>query len=407
MTYCPGEADDTAVTKTATRPFRAFVCVLTPDGRGAIAVVRVWGPDAIDVTNAVFRSYGKFKLAQTAPGRLRLGRIGDALGDEVVAVVLEAAVPTVEVQCHGGTTAVELVVSAFEKAGAQRCKSWQVTEQAANDRLAAEALNDLPHALTLLTAEILLDQAQGALRRELVGLAEAIDRQPGQALAEAEALIKRGSVGLRLLSGWRVVIAGRPNVGKSRLLNALVGFPRAIVNPTPGTTRDAVAIRTSFGGWPVELVDTAGLRVTNDALENLGIGISRREQQHADLVLLVLDRSEPLQAIDRRLVATTAKALPIANKSDLDSAWPAADLPIIANPIMTVSAERGDGVLSLIPTIVERLVPDPPSPGQAVPFRPAHLDDLRQISANLLANNRTAALRRLDSMIRGFAQAGP
>ncbi len=93
--------------------------------------------------------------------------------------MLEAAVPTVEVQCHGGTAAVELVVSAFEKAGAQRCNSWQVTEHAASNRLAAEALDDLPHALTLLTAEILLDQAQGAFRRALVGLAEAIDRQPG------------------------------------------------------------------------------------------------------------------------------------------------------------------------------------------------------------------------------------
>lgn len=117
MKYCPGDANDAVATKTPNCPVQAFVSVLTPDGRGAIAVVRVWGPDAIDVANSVFRPYGKLRLAQTASGRLRLGRIGDALGDEVVAVVLEAAVPTVEVQCHGGTAAVELVVSAFEKAG--------------------------------------------------------------------------------------------------------------------------------------------------------------------------------------------------------------------------------------------------------------------------------------------------
>ncbi len=227
-----------------------------------------------------------------------------------------------------------------------------------------------------------------------MGLAEAIDRQPGQALAEVEALIKRGSVGLRLLSGWRVVIAGRPNVGKSRLLNTLAGFPRAIVDPTPGTTRDAVAIRTSLGGWPVELVDTAGLRVTNDALENLGIGISHREQEHADLVLLVFDRSEPLQAIDRRLVATTAKASCWSPTSrTLTRLGRPRISRIVTSPIMHVSAERGDGVLSLTATIVERLVRDPPPPGRAVPFRAAHLDNLYQVSANLLANNRTAALR--------------
>jgi len=221
---------------------------------------------------------------------LRLGRIGEALGDEVVAVVLEAAVPTVEVQCHGGAAAVELVITALEKAGAQRCDRWRVTEQAASDRLSAEALNDLAHAPTILTAEILLDQAQGAFRRELVRLTEAIDQQPVQALAVVEELIRRAAVGVRLPPGWGVVIAGPPNLGKGRFLNGLAGFPRAIVDPAPGTTRDVVTIRTSFGGWPVEIVDTAGLRRTEDAIENLGIAMSQREQERADLVLLVLDR---------------------------------------------------------------------------------------------------------------------
>jgi len=380
---------------------------LTPEGRGAIAVVRIWGPDAIDVASALFRPQGRLRLDQTAPGRLRLGRIGDALGDEVVAVVLEAAIPTVEVQCHGGAAAVELVVSALEKAGAQRCDRWRVTEQTAGDRLSAEALNDLAHAPTILTAEILLDQARGALREELVRLTTAIDQKPEQALANVEELIGRAAVGVRLLTGWRVVIAGRPNVGKSRLLNALAGFPRAIVDPAPGTTRDVVTIRTSFGGWPVEIVDTAGLRTTNDAIENLGIAMSQREQERADLVLLVLDRSEPLQPIDRRLLATTAGALPIANKSDLAPAWSPADVPIDPSDIVTVSADRGDGVTGLIAKIVERLVPDPPPVGQALPFRPAHHDDLRQIRVSLLANNRAAAFHRLNSMIHGPARVGP
>ena len=399
MTCQPGEFDDAVFWRMEPCDVRAYVSELTPRGRGAIAVVRVWGPDAINVTSAVFRSQGRLSLAQTVPGRLRLGRIGSDLGDEVVVVVLEAAVPTVEVQCHGGIVAVEVVIAALEKAGAKRCDRWKLNEQTGSDRLSTAALDDLAHAPTILTAEILLDQAQGAFRRELVGLTESIDRQPALALSSVEALIKRAAVGVRLLSGWRVVIAGRPNVGKSRLLNALAGFPRAIVDPTPGTTRDVVTIRTSFEGWPVEIVDTAGLRTTDDAIENLGIAMSHREQERADLVLLVLDRSEPLQPIDRRLLATTAGTLLIANKSDLAPAWSAADIPIDARDIVTVSADRGDGVTSLIATIVARLVPDPPPAGQAVPFRMAHLDDLKRVRLNLLANDRAAALQRLNLMI--------
>jgi tRNA modification GTPase len=407
MAKDPSKPSDLVSTREGSNPVRAFVSQLTPEGRGAIAVVRVWGPDAIDLTSALFRPQGRLRLDQTAPGRLRLGRIGEALGDEVVAVVLEAAVPTVEVQCHGGAAAVELVVSALEKAGAQRCDRWRVTEQTASDPLSAEALNDLAQAPTILTAEVLLDQAQGALRAELVRLTAAINQQAARALAVVEELIRRAAVGVRLLSGWRVVIVGRPNVGKSRLLNALAGFPRAIVDPAPGTTRDVVTIRTSFGGWPVEIVDTAGLRETEDAIEDLGIAMSHRERERADLVLLVLDRSEPLQPIDRRLLATMPAALPIANKSDLAPAWSRADIPIDPRGIVTVSADRGDGVPNLITTIVERLVPDPPPAGQAVPFRPAHLDDLSQVRASLLANDQGAALHRLNSMIHGPAQVGP
>lgn len=403
MTNDPSEPSDVDLRREGSDQVRAYVSLLTPEGRGAIAVVRVWGRDAISVTSALFRPQRGHALDQTAPGRLRLGRIGDARGDEVVAVVLDAAIPDVEVQCHGGAAAVELVVAALEKAGATRYDRRRATEHLAGDRLSADAFFDLAHAPTTRTAEILLDQAQGSLRRALVGLIDTIDQHPVQALVDVEELIRRAAVGVRLLSGWRVVIAGRPNVGKSRLLNALAGFPRAIVDPAPGTTRDVVTIRTSFGGWPVEIVDTAGLRTTNDAIESLGIAMSHREQARADLVLLVLDRSEPLQSIDRRLLATTAGALPIANKSDLAPAWSVGDIPIDACEIVTVSADRGDGVTSLTAAIGERLVPDPPPVGKAVPFRLAHVDELGQVRTCLLANDRASAVRRLDSMIHGPA----
>jgi len=377
----------------------ALVSQLTAEGRGAIAVVRVWGPRAIEVADAVFRPNRGVRLARAAPGRLRLGRIGEGLGDEVVAVLVEAEPPAVEIQCHGGVAAVSLVQGALEAAGARRPHGPRPGDAAdVSGDLIADAVRDLARAPTLRTAEILLDQAHGALGREVARLIRAIDEAPAVALAGLEVLVGRAAAGLRLLAGWKVVIAGRPNVGKSRLLNALAGFPRAIVDRAPGTTRDVVRFSTSFGGWPVELADTAGLRGTDDVVECLGIERSRREQDQADLVLLVVDGSEPLLAIDRELIQTTKGALLVRSKSDLPPAWAAGDLDLDAHAIETVSAERGDGISSLIAAIIERLVPDPPPPGGAVPFCRAQLDVLTQARSSLRANDRAAAARLLNSM---------
>jgi tRNA modification GTPase len=375
---------------------------LTADGSGAIAVVRLWGPKAIEVAAAAFRPNHGGPLAPRTAGRLRLGRIGHGAGDEVVAVVLGGEVPIVEIHCHGGAAAVALAMDALEAAGARRCDTARVADaaSASSDPLAALALFDLARAQTIRTAEILLDQAHGALRRDIERILRGIDEHPAPAAAGLAVLLERAELGLRLLSGWNVVIGGRPNVGKSRLLNALAGFPRAIVDPAPGTTRDVVSHLTSFGGWPVELADTAGLRNTDDAVENLGIERSRREQGDADLVLLVLDRSEPLQEVDRELIATTDGALFVANKSDLPTAWSADDANLDPQSIVTISAQRGDGISSLIAAIVAKLVPDPPGPGEAVPFRQAQRDELARARSFLLAGDRLAAARVLASLIR-------
>jgi tRNA modification GTPase len=378
----------------------AHVCVLTATGRGAIAVVRVQGPGAIQIADAIFRPHRGARLAWTPAGQLRLGRIGRCPGDEVVAIVLEVEPPAVEIQCHGGAAAVALVLDELETAGATRwCAPPQSDQAHAFGELIEDALVDLAGASTLRTAEILLDQVHGSLGRELVRLTQAIDNDPSAVASGLEMLTRRAAVGLRLLHGWTVVIAGRPNVGKSRLFNALAGFPRAIVDPDAGTTRDIVRIRTSLGGWPVELADTAGLRGTDDVVESLGIARARREQDVADLILLVLDRSEPLSGFDRELIETTPAALFVANKSDLPPAWLPADAKSDAAAIATVSAERSDGIASLITAIVERLVPAPPPPGSGVPFRAAQLDALNQARASLLANDRPRASRLINAMI--------
>ncbi|MGO9463797.1 MAG: GTPase [Isosphaeraceae bacterium] len=383
---------------------RPRVSLLTSAGRGAIAVVRVAGPGSVRVADAVFRPHRGVGLARTAPGRIRLGRIGRGTGDEVVAIVLDEQPPALELQCHGGSAAVEMVIVALEQAGAVRSNPALLVETGTGDAIAAEATFDLCRAPTLATAEILLEQAQGALRRELTNLTSLID--PDQSTTPAllclDELIGRSAVGLRLLAGWKVVIAGRPNVGKSRLLNAMAGFTRAIVDPTPGTTRDVVTLSAALGGWPIELADTAGLRAAADPIEAEGIARSRREQAEADLILLVLDRSEPLQPIDRELVPSIGRAILVANKSDLPAAWETVDLRVGTKSVVTVSAERGDGIAELCAEIVRGLVPNAPNPGAGVPFRTSHVEALERARQCLTEGDLSTTKKLVEALVVGI-----
>jgi tRNA modification GTPase len=367
-----------------------------------VAVLRVWGPGALEVADAAFRAARGVRLAETAAGRLRLGRMGAGLGDEVVAVVVPGDVPEVEIHCHGGPAAVALVVEALVGQGAERRQPAAWVRHAARSPIEAEALVDLSRAPTIRAAEIFLEQAQGALAGAIQGLIARIAVDPVAALEDLEVLRRRAAVGLRLVSGWRVVLAGRPNVGKSRLLNALAGYGRAIVDATPGTTRDVVTVRTALDGWPVELADTAGLRDPADATEAAGIALARAHQGKADLVLVVLDRSEPLTATDRALTGAAgegpgpspAPTLTVANKSDLAAAWE----PLVGG-VLTISAERGDGIEALTGALARRLVPTPPPQGAGVPFRPAHARRLVEAVTALRAGDSPSAVEHLKALL--------
>jgi tRNA modification GTPase len=365
----------------------AFVSVLTGDSRGAIAVVRIWGPGALHVAEQVFRPRRGPLLSQTPPGRLRSGQMGAGLGDKVVAVVVP---PDVEVQCHGGPEPLALVIAALESAGAVAKPALEWIRAVAPSPLAAAAWADLARTSTVRSAEILLAQAHGALDRALRRVADALDTNAAEACLKLDRLIDRASVGLHLLSGWRVVLAGRPNVGKSRLLNALAGFERSIVHSTSGTTRDIVTVATAIDGWPIELVDTAGLRDAQDSLEASGVALACAAHDAADLVLLVLDRSEFLTDADRALVARHPNALCVANKGDLPAAWEPAELQSLV-----VSAERGDGLDRLAEALRKRIVPNPPDVPAAVPFRPRQHALLQETRAWLAAGRNVCARETL------------
>jgi tRNA modification GTPase len=240
---------------------------------------------------------------------------------------------------------------------------------------ASEALAALASARTERTAAILLDQFSGALRRAMDDLKGLLaDRRAPAADALLTRLRSLEPVGRLLTQPGRVVLIGQTNVGKSSLLNALVGYGRAIVDAAPGTTRDVVAASVVLDGWPVELADTAGQRTATDELESRGTELARLQAAAADVVLLVCDRSQGWSAADVALAAEFPRAVLVHNKSDL----PRADDPLLRPTGIAVSALTGDGIDQVARAVVVRLVPALPQAGEAVPFAPRHWHALRQ-----------------------------
>ncbi|MEW4566650.1 GTPase [Tautonia sp. JC769] len=351
--------------------------LLTSPSRGAIAVLRVWGEGAVGAADEVFRPHRGTPLSGSPARRPRVGRVGQGTGDEVVALLVDGpgGAAEVEVQCHGGPAAVALVVAALEGIGVRRRPAGDWNSRRFGSPIRAMAFEDLSAAGTDRAARHLLAQAQGALDLELEAIREGVSVDPAGAIGRLERLIDRAEVGCRLVAGWRVALAGRPNVGKSRLLNALAGYGRAIVSPTPGTTRDVVTARIALDGWPVEVADTAGLRETLDPIESGGVTRARSRHEGADLVLLVLDQSEPLTETDRALVAEYANAVIVRNKCDLPAAWePEASWG--GGAALEISAERGDGLEELVAIVSRTLVPDPPRVEEALPFRAEQREQL-------------------------------
>ncbi len=360
--------------------------VVTPAGAGAIAVALVWGERALAVVDAVFLPSSGASLAATRPGRPRLGRLGrEGLGDQVVVVVEGPC--AVEIQCHGGCAAPRAVMRALAQAGAMAVESDLAVIQTAASAIQAQANLDLARAATLKSAQILLDQAAGALDREIAAIMELIGGDRAAALGRLKALAALGGLGTRLVRGFTVALAGRPNVGKSRLLNAIVGRERALVDPRPGTTRDVVTAAVALGGWPVELMDTAGERAGEGAIERAGIERGRAAREQADLVILVLDISTQLAPADRALIGEPGERLVVANKIDLPPAWPLAE----AGAAVGVSATNGEGLGELASLIAGRLVPAPPAPGAALPFRASHIDAFKRVGERMRAGDAAGA----------------
>jgi tRNA modification GTPase len=332
--------------------------LLTPVGRGAVATIVVRGPEACAVVQRHFQHAGRRSLSGSPAGRILFGRWGAPAGEEMVACRLPNG--DIELHCHGGRLAASRILDDLAHEG---CRIAPFSPLLNHDGtlIQREALAALAVARTERTAAILLDQYQGTLEREcreiLVNCQTSIART-AQRLTQ---LLARGPLGLHLTRPWKIVLAGQPNVGKSSLMNALLGYERAIVFDQPGTTRDAVVTETALAGWPVELSDTAGLRLTVDALELAGIERARQQVAQADCLLLVFDASQAWSGQDEQLLAAYPQAVVIHNKADQ-----AIDQPRPAGLRTVAIGKRG--IEELIGAVVQRLVPYNPPEQSAVPF---------------------------------------
>lgn len=366
------------------------VVLLTPPGRGAVASLMVEGQGAGLRVEQLFRAASGRPAGQLVFNRITFGRWRSMDGAVEEVVVCRRGPERFEIHCHGGLAAAHAITQTLIDAGCCQL-DWQTwLRNQCRDPTEAEARVALAEARTERTARVLLDQHGGALTQAIKRIVhELAMSHEAEALQYTNELLKWSRFGLHLTTPWHVVLAGPPNVGKSSLINALAGYQRAIVFETPGTTRDAVTATTAMDGWPVELVDTAGLRRSSDAVEVAGIAETRRRIEQADLVCLVLDLSCPWSADDTYRLAGQGESLTVLNKCDLVDGRPENG----AAGLLT-SAVTGAGILQLIDRIRIRLVPEVPPPGTAVPFAPKQIGIL-SACRDAITNGRGSAAAEL------------
>lgn len=363
-----------------------IAAIATPPGEGAVAIVRMSGIDAEKIAARIFvRSANK--QDRLASHRLYHGTLRDPhserMVDEVLLTIMRrprsyTGEDLVEVHCHGGALLPSQVLRVILAQGARQAEPGEFTKRAfLNGRLdlaQAEAVLDLIRAKTATSAELALNQASGslsvhvdALRQELLDILvqveaaidfpdEDIELLQAPNLIEKTVLLSERILSISATYRWgrlfregaRTCICGRPNVGKSSLLNALLGENRVIVTATPGTTRDVIEEAINLDGLPVALWDTAGIREASDEVERLGVERSRQYLEKADAAIVVLDGSERLTPEDLTLLGSVGdrKKLVVINKSDLPLAFTPDDLAyhVGISECVVVSAKTGSGI---------------------------------------------------------------
>lgn len=373
----------------ASTPFDTIAAVSTPPGEGAIGIVRMSGDRAVEIARGIFRP-NRSEGALGSSFRLYLGRVerDGQVVDEVLVSVMRAPhtytrEDVVEINCHGGAVAVNEVLRLVLERGARPAEPGEFTRRAfVNGRIdlsQAEAVLDIVRARTGKALQAAVGQLNGGLSREtgrissrlkdmLVGLEASIDfaeeedvsgrgedqLRPGiqELIRDLDRLIAGYGTGRMLREGVLTAIAGRPNVGKSSLLNALLRFDRAIVTELPGTTRDVIEEQVTVRGIPFTLADTAGITDSSDLIELEGVRRSRSYLERSHLVILVFDGTRPLDRRDLEIARAAAAAPHICavNKSDLPPRIdldPLEQVPGLDTRVVRLSALTGEGLEEL------------------------------------------------------------
>jgi tRNA modification GTPase len=368
-----------------------IAAISTPVGQGGIGIVRLSGGDAFKIADRLFISPKDKKIGQTPSHRILYGNIRDPENNEAVDEVLVSIMKApntytkediVEINCHGGIVPLRRVLELVLKHGARLAGPGEFTQRAfMNGRIdlaQAEAVLDVINSLTRQGQKTALRQLRGdlskkigAIREELLELTAfveahidfpeedieqlSLDKIENAALGikrSLETLIESSRYGIILREGLNTAIAGRPNVGKSSLLNALLEHDRAIVTEVPGTTRDVIEEYLNIQGLPVKIMDTAGIRTVEDIAEKEGVKRSLRAMEDADLVLLVLDGSSSLHDTDRELIESSDadNTVLVVNKCDLPQKI---DPEETGRKTISISAKKGTGLDRLKQQIVD------------------------------------------------------
>ena len=368
----------------------AIATAMTSSG---IGIVRISGDEAVSITDRIFEMKNQKKLEDMPTHTIHYGHIhdGDEVIDEVMVVLMRGPKSytredTVEIDCHGGVYVMKRILETVIKYGARPAEPGEFTKRAfLNGRIdlaQAESVIDIIHAKNEFALKSSERQLSGSLSSAVKTVREkllheiafiesalddpehiSLDGYPQKLRAivdneyvEIDSLLKTSDNGRILKEGINTVIIGKPNAGKSSLLNVLVGSDRAIVTDIAGTTRDVLEEQINIGGITLNLVDTAGIRSTEDVVEKIGVKKAMEHADEADLIIYVVDSSVALDDNDYDIInfIKDKKAVILLNKSDLASKVSADDIKkLVDKTVISVSAKESSGIDELSDTIKE------------------------------------------------------
>ena len=372
-----------------------IAAIATAMSNSGIGIVRISGDEALDVADRIFRpKKGSRKVSDMETHTIHYGYVtdGDEVIDEVMLLIMKAprsytCEDTIEIDCHGGVLVMKKILETVLKYGARPAEPGEFTKRAfLNGRIdlsQAESVIDVINAQNELALKSSVSQLQGAVLEkieairavvlhELAFIESALDdpehvslegypEQLHEIMSDAHSKVKKlldsSDNGKMLKEGINTAIVGKPNAGKSSLLNILVGEERAIVTEIAGTTRDILQEQIQIGGIGLNVIDTAGIRDTEDIVEKIGVNKSREYIEKADLIIYVVDSSTELDENDQEIIEAirNKKAIVLLNKSDLDAKTDASILQTQLNkPILSISAKNNTGIHEL-ETLIEEM----------------------------------------------------